>query len=540
MLFEESNSKNTIQKAHSEISLCQSKSQGGELNIETHHLQVNQKKKLEVEQRIISLGDEKIDQSILELNKAKLHSIQNPFEKVFIKRVLQNFHMVSCENDNFRCNLDNTKKFRNISVLQLTNNSLNYSCPLDSSTGRCIRKKEFVRRMSSLIKWLLLIHKANQTNLSPNMSQKEEEESLNQLIDWLVSETFTPEISVPVIGLIRQENHSMDRNAFRDVQIILIYHLSQNQSEKTIVVTSCFLLLIWYEKMQKKEIQNLHQVFNEEKVGYLIENLTSNAKTLKRKFQKNLKSIFPTKYGDFELPKEKIYFPKNIYVPKGNLNSIGGYDISHKASSMVQRIEEFYQRRISHAHEPYYFQDLPVYLVVDSSSNNGNSRLVKISTWKQETKKFQTIANRVDVILTYLILSQCSLVEAISKADTKNTKINYLKRSKSHFIDWIEQELFNPTGSLPVFGTVENVDEPFDRTKFGDNQIAFLEYFSSPDGYKIAPSISIGFLGSWLKKFDKEKWKDRFYDDCSFSKFMMKKLMADQNKFKDFRRKRNQ
>jgi hypothetical protein len=45
----------------------------------------------------------------------------------------------------------------------------------------------------------------------------EGQDTSNRLIDWIASQTFTPDCSIPVTGLISQINYTMDENPFGDV-----------------------------------------------------------------------------------------------------------------------------------------------------------------------------------------------------------------------------------------------------------------------------------------------------------------------------------
>jgi hypothetical protein len=323
----------------------------------------------------------------------------------------------------------------------------------------------------------------------------------------------------------------MDESAFQDVQSILINYLSKAQPKERSISTSCSLILSFYDQMNI-EIPGLPRGSEEEKIVFLMKILTSNIKRFKRKFNKEIKLRVPKRYKDFLIPNE-MQFPQ-VITPTRQFNSIHEGFLMNEINNILQKISELYRKKISLAHKSQYFLDLPIYLVVEKSTG---LMVVKITAWKRQAMKLDIIMNRTSSFLSYIILSHFSLLEGISKK-AGNNRNPFLYKAWMNFIGWINKELFKPENSLPLFGkvTTEELYGPLDASKFGDNQLAFLNYFTSKHGYKMLPIISIGFLGSWLKKFDPVLWNDNFNNDNSFVQFIIGRLMAHKNEFKGLKR----
>jgi hypothetical protein len=512
----------------SKLTFSQNRNQHGEL-MEADGLSDHNKEN-QIEKTTISLSnDEKTHRLILELENANLKSIQNPFVNNHLANILENYDSTSFGLHKNRCKPKNAAKFENLPIVQFKN----YLSLVDESTNKYIPKKVFVRRMSNLVRWILLIHKSARINILPNSSHAEEEDLSNKLIVWIVSETFTPKSSLPVTGIIRQINYSMDKRAFGVVQLMLIDFLSKNiNSREMAILTGFSCILIWYEKMNI-QIPHLLKGSDEEKTRFLIESSMFNTQKVKENLQNQNQSLVPIKYKNFQLPKE-MNIPDHI-IPNRDFDSIQGFKTYDKLE-MVKKIEGFYQVKVIHTGRGCHFKDVPVYLVAGSDDRDKDSRSIKISCIKGETIELKAITRCSNSIIAYLILSHCALVEAISKEDGSKMSV-FLIESQSHFIDWIKKEFFAPEGSLPLFGKVGKVEKPYDRSKFGDNQLAFINYFSSNKGFHLLPNLSIGFLGSWFKSYDPEQWKRNFSDNNSFAEFMLEKLSSDKYRFIDFKRK---
>jgi hypothetical protein len=416
-----------------------------------------------------------------------------------------------------------SQKFQNTLVVKYDNSAF----LVNESTKEIIERRVLIRRVSHLINWLISMHTTIQISFYPNWTKEEAENWEIQLINWLISEIFTPDISIPVVGEIKRKNYPMDENAFHDVQIVLINYLTKTQSEELAISTSCSLLLKGYDHL-KIQIPGLPKGSKEEKIIFLMEILTSNAQGFKINFEKKIESSVPKRYKDFQIPNE-MEFPE-VIIPSGHFNSIEGFGMIEK-NYIIKKIEGFYTKKIS-VKKAHYFLDVPVYLVEDKITK---LMLVKITAWKRQRTQSCIILKQANSILSYLMLSHLSLMEAIKKEYGNNMNI-FLNNAWVDFIGWIKKELFEPEKSLPLFGTVsvEEVHKPLDASRFGDNQVAFLHCFQSSHVYKIFPIISIGFLGSWLKKYDQVLWNHHFHNDKTFVQFMIERLIADQDRFINF------
>jgi hypothetical protein len=524
---EEPTAETTSSESHSKIQFSQRKNQDVDQLMENDLLKLsNDKVETWVERNNITLrDDEKTHILIQELQNANIKSIQNAFVKHNLPNVLRHYKSLAFGSHKRRGKIENAAKFENLSIVKF----MNYSFLVDELTATYITEKIFIRRMSNLISWLSIIQKSNEINMFTNPSQLEDKDLSKELIDWIVLETFNPKFSIPVTGIIRQRTYPMDANAFGVVQLVLIRLLSRNSSREMTILTSCSLILIWYERMNFSMPQLL-EVSNEDKIRFLIGNLKSSKEKLQKKCKNHIESLLPIEYGEFQLPKE-MNIPDHI-IPKRDFDSIEGFETNDKLST-VKKIESFCKIKRAYTSKACHFQDVPVYLVVDG--DNSDLTWIKISDSRGDNMDLKRITRRANSIIAYLILSHFSLMEAISKEYGTNMS-DILEKSKKHFINWIQKELFEPEGSLPVFGRVGKVNQPYDKSKFGDIQLVLIYYFGSTKGFHILPNLSIGILGSWLKNYDQVKWKRKFIDDRSFATFMLEILSANQHRFMDFKR----
>ncbi|WAR59860.1 hypothetical protein PtB15_11B501 [Puccinia triticina] len=56
-------------------------------------------------------------------------------------------------------------------------------------------------------------------------------------------------------------------------------------------------------------------------------------------------------------------------------------------------------------------------------------------------------------------------------------KTEFMNESQAMWLDWLKNEVFDPTDSLPIFGSIE-VTSPYPTWKLGDNQKELIRYFS--------------------------------------------------------------
>jgi hypothetical protein len=194
-------------------------------------------------------------------------------------------------------------KFADTENFQGLSNLINFTrishSIIDESTHSYIQKNSYLSRIGKLAHWILFIHTATLMCFVPHLTPEEEKYSNNALIDWLFSKTAPPCCIIPVKERIPQSNDHMNKSLLEEGRMITIQCLSREIVEERYISNSCKLLLIWYRKSHSQISEHL-KGFDEANLIFLVENVISQAKRLKRKFQKKLESLGPLmKFGCF-------------------------------------------------------------------------------------------------------------------------------------------------------------------------------------------------------------------------------------------------
>jgi hypothetical protein len=459
------------------------------------------------------------------LNKIRgLKQLQNPFLQISINKVFQSY-------DRFRGFLDcgNLKYIEvkeNIPIARVIN-ILNFS---DESAKSYIEKRHYLSHMRSLMNWTLFIHTATQMSSFPDIIPKEMEDSVNEFIDWFIPKTLLPFSSILEIQRAFQEKHSINKLELGKVQMILIEYLSKKIDEEKAIFAASNILSIWYKECKPQTSKISKSEYESWNSDLLINNTISKAPELKVKIENLLESLFFMNFGDFHPSTENIKLPKSM-IPTRYITSIEAIELEN--SSMVRKIESFVKMDLNSLHNYKYFEDIPVYLVVDK--DNLHSGWVKIAHRISEAPKPEHMLHRVYSLIYYLISCHSLLKKAISISDGDERNY-FLEETQTNFMRWIENICLEPEWSMPLFGKIEKIDKTLNKYKFGDIQISLIYYFSFARSYRMLPKISFSLIGCWFKTFYNYEWSKIFRDDDSFIVFMCNLLFENPHQFEFFRK----
>jgi hypothetical protein len=192
------------------------------------------------------------------------------------------------------------------------------------------------------------------------------------------------------------------------------------------------------------------------------------------------------------------------------------------------------------------FKGIQVYLL----SSNSKHALLSSSSRIESIKilgKFQNVIRNAKLIersknlILQLVFLNSILVSYINcqKEGLELGNPNFSEKSREEILEWFSVQLFKPHGSLPVFGMIENFDQPLDKEQFGEVQSLLINYFSSPLSHKKLTQVTIFLIGYWYKNDHSNQWNKLFSNDDSFWHTMIKSFSQTKTIFTKLRSKKS-
>ncbi|KAA1078572.1 hypothetical protein PGT21_020198 [Puccinia graminis f. sp. tritici] len=468
------------------------------------------------------------------LRPLDITNMQHPLLENFLEQFAQTYQSLSrCKN---KQTCPDKFKFQDLPV-GVYNGLVR---PVNPRNGRFYDKEVFLIHIKHLISWTLLISMAALRRFDPKCSANHESSLHNQIIEWLLIETFFPTSSLPVFGLIQKPDFPRDQNTFGEVQKSILRFLSKPTSDiESCISTACLLLLEWFKKFNSPIFEFLIQVSKNSPFSFLSKDLLMKAIYTKMKFREEVKRSVETsfKIRDFLLLRSED-LPQEI-LPGNYSHEITG--LKGTAEEILQKIEEFNESIPRNRDSTRIFQNLPILLFSNTKYQKDSSspilESIKITNECLGSIRIAKLLARAKNLLLYLDFFHRLLSQHISERFAlKRFDLLHKNEAEGGFMEWFKSELFNPKGSLPVFGKVKEVNLPLDRTKFGELQILVINYFSNPGSNRNLVQLSIFLNGCWYKNFHTRQWHLCFPEDKAFWEIMVHSFLGNYTKFVEFQK----
>ncbi|KNZ62489.1 hypothetical protein VP01_1264g5 [Puccinia sorghi] len=405
--------------------------------------------------------------------------------------------------------------------------------PAEGLTEMRVLRKHLKSRMERLLSCLLIVNTAVISELTPLSTPHEKIMCHEKLNDWLLNEIFSPSSGIPVIGMIQKPNLETHRK-IPHLQAKLITYFSKADSYNNSLSTACNLALDWYRTINPELANHLMGLWQGAHTS-IIQELVLRTISSPKRLAERAPQVIQGEDGGFNSDLEMKGIPKEV-IPDKFLDSWGeGSEPITK--DLIQRVKDSYYFIPSRGQYTQKFQDIPVYLVSKYSSGSGGlvSQSIRIIEGAMSIIPKLTLASRLNTLLLYGLRLQQMFMENILAAEDIYKKQQVLTDSLSRFLKWIDDEMFQPMESLPIFGNVQHINPPLDKSRFGEIQLKLIHYLSNSGDLKLIPNISIYLIFHWYRADDPDQFARLFLNKRFFLSFMAGLLGQNVEHFREFR-----
>ncbi|KNZ48187.1 hypothetical protein VP01_584g6 [Puccinia sorghi] len=405
--------------------------------------------------------------------------------------------------------------------------------PAEGLTQKKVLKQNLRDRMGKLLSCLLIINTAVINELVAHSTPHEQSICHEKLNDWLLNEIFSPSSGIPVIGMVRKSNLETHRT-IPHLQAKLITYFSKAYSYQNSLSTACNLALDWYRTINPELANHLMGLWQGTHTS-IIQELVLRTISSPKRLAEGAPQVIQGEDGGFNSALEMKGIPKAV-IPNKFLDS-WGEGSEPITQDLIQKVKDSYYFIPSRCQDTQKFQDIPVYLVSNNSIGSGAlvSKSIRIIQGAISIIPKPTLVSRLNTLLLYSLRLQNIFMEHILAAEDIYKKQKVLTDSKSRFLKWLDDEMFHPMNSLPIFGMVKGINPPLDKSRFGETQLMLINYLSNSGDLKLIPNISIYLICHWSRADNPDQFTSLFLNQSYFFSFMISLLGKNLEPFSVFR-----